>query len=237
MCGQLLTTSGRSTARAATTSSPDFVQQTWPAIIFCRTRHGSDRLVKQLGRLGVESVAIHGGLGQNQRNRALEQFAAGRVHALVATDVAARGIHVDGVASVVHYDPPEDHKAYVHRSGRTARAGAGGVVLSLVQPEQMKDTRRLQREVGLDGEITAPDQRAIPTDGAASRVLAPAAQPRRVRRRCPSESGRLGAVLGRPRASVPTGRRVANTCSRDTRERQAGGSPASIQPRRRTVTI
>jgi superfamily II DNA/RNA helicase len=151
----------------------------WPAIIFCRTRHGCDRLVKQLARLEVESVAIHGGLGQSQRNRALESFAAGRVHALVATDVAARGIHVDGVASVVHYDPPEDHKAYVHRSGRTARAGATGIVLSLVQPDQAKDARKLIRDVELDGEVTAPQLDALPKGDAPARVLArPAARDR-----------------------------------------------------------
>jgi superfamily II DNA/RNA helicase len=148
----------------------EFVKASWPTIIFCRTRHGSDRLVKQLSRLGVESVAIHGGLGQNQRNRALESFASGQVHALVATDVAARGIHVDGVESVVHYDPPEDHKAYVHRSGRTARAGASGTVLSLVQPEQMKDTRRTMRDVGLDAEVTSPNV-AVVDAGRSDRAL------------------------------------------------------------------
>jgi superfamily II DNA/RNA helicase len=189
----------------------------WPAIIFCRTRHGSDRLVKQLDRLGVQSVAIHGGLAQNQRNRALDAFASGRVHAMVATDVAARGIHVDGVESVVHYDPPEDHKAYVHRSGRTARAGANGIVLSLVQPEQLKDTRKLQREVGLDGEITAPDLRSLPINASATRTLAattqvdrqPAPQPRRVndeRRpaggRPAAKSGSRPAAGGRPNRSA-----------------------------------
>jgi superfamily II DNA/RNA helicase len=143
----------------------DLVKQAWPSVIFCRTRHGADRLVKQLGRLDVECVAIHGGLAQNQRNRALESFSTGRVHALIATDVAARGIHVDGVASVVHYDPPEDHKAYVHRSGRTARAGASGMVLSLVQPEQVKAARRMQREVGIDEQIVTPDVGALPLEG------------------------------------------------------------------------
>ncbi|MEQ9161118.1 MAG: C-terminal helicase domain-containing protein, partial [Ilumatobacter fluminis] len=81
---------------------------------------------------------------------ALDAFTDGKVHALIATDVAARGIHVDGVASVVHYDPPEDHKTYIHRSGRTARAGAGGLVVSLVQPDQRSDYRKIQRKVGLD---------------------------------------------------------------------------------------
>ncbi len=145
--------------RAGVTSHA--VDAVWPAIIFCRTRHGSDRLAKQLGRNGVRAETIHGGRSQRQRARALNDFAKGRVQALVATDVAARGIHVDGVALVVHYDPPEDHKAYVHRSGRTARAGDSGIVLSLIQPDQVKDTRRMQRQVGLDVAITEPDSAAL----------------------------------------------------------------------------
>ena len=137
------------------------VNAVWPAIVFCRTRHGSDRVAKQLGRAGIKAAAIHGGRSQGQRTRALADFAKGRVHALVATDVAARGIHVDGVASVIHFDPPEDHKTYVHRSGRTARAGEGGVVVSLVQAEQVKDVRRTQRKVGLDEPVADPDAGAL----------------------------------------------------------------------------
>ena len=133
------------------------VNAVWPAIVFCRTRHGSDRLARQLSRADIKAVAIHGGRSQNQRTRALRDFAEGRVHALVATDVAARGIHVDDVALVVHFDPPEEHKAYVHRSGRTARAGQGGVVLSLVQPDQVKDLRKMQRKIGLDEPFTDTD--------------------------------------------------------------------------------
>ena len=129
----------------------------WPAIIFCRTRHGSDRLARQLSKEGLKTAAIHGGRSQAQRTRALADFSKGRVHALVATDVAARGIHVDGVASVIHFDPPEDHKAYVHRSGRTARAGETGVVISLVQPNQVRETKRMQRQIGLDEPFTEPD--------------------------------------------------------------------------------
>src|SRR5262249_44677998 len=90
--------------------------------IFCRTRRGADRLSTQLANLGLEVAPIHGGRSQQQRSRALESFKRGKVQALVATDVAARGIHVDDVAAVVHYDPPEDHATYLHRSGRTARA-------------------------------------------------------------------------------------------------------------------
>jgi len=151
----------------------------WPAIIFCRTRHGCDRLKKQLSKLGVDAVAIHGGRSQNQRTRALEDFTTSRAQALVATDVAARGIHVDGVTLVVHYDPPEDHKTYVHRSGRTARAGAGGIVVSLLTGEQMKDARGVMRKIDLDEPITEPsidDIRAL-ANGEPKPERAPAREP------------------------------------------------------------
>jgi len=113
-------------------STAELVPAAGPTIVFCRTRRGADRLAAQLEKAGVRTAAIHGGRSQNQRDRALAAFKVGRVAALVATDVAARGIHVDGVACVLHYDTPEDGKAYLHRSGRTARAGAGGLVVSLV---------------------------------------------------------------------------------------------------------
>ena len=132
-----------------------------PAIVFCRTRHGCDRLARQLERAGIVTAAIHGGRSQNQRTRALAAFSAGRVQALVATDVAARGIHVEGVGAVIHFDPPEDHKAYLHRSGRTARAGRGGVVLSLVEPGQAREMGRMQRQLGLQQPITDVDLAAI----------------------------------------------------------------------------
>src|SRR5207253_8835807 len=103
-------------------------------IVFCRTRRGADRVAIQLKGFGLRVAAMHGSRSQNQREQALAAFAAGRVDALVATDVAARGIHVDGVGCVVHFDPPEDDKAYTHRSGRTGRAGAAGVVVSLAVP-------------------------------------------------------------------------------------------------------
>lgn len=119
------------------------------SIVFTRTRHGADRLAKQLSREGVGAVAMHGGRSQNQRRRALQSFANGDTQALVATDVAARGIHIDAVASVVHYDPPADHKDYVHRSGRTARAGASGTVISLVTGGQKRAVRRIQDQLDL----------------------------------------------------------------------------------------
>ncbi len=133
------------------------------AIVFCRTRHGSDRLARQLGQRGVDAVAIHGGHAQNKRRRSLAQFTAGKTQALVATDVAARGIHVDEVDAVVHYDPPEDHKTYIHRSGRTARAGRGGVVVSLVQPDQARDTHRMKVKLGLAAADTESNSRSSST--------------------------------------------------------------------------
>ena len=148
----------------------------WPAIVFCRTRHGSDRLARQLDKAGIRTAAIHGGRSQSQRTRALSDFINGKVHALVATDVAARGIHVDDVAAVFHFDPPEDHKAYIHRSGRTARAGRSGVVVSLVAPEQVKGVQQMQRQIGLDEPVGAPDTEvlleSVPSPATAARAIA-----------------------------------------------------------------
>jgi superfamily II DNA/RNA helicase len=104
------------------------------AIVFCRTRHGADRVAKQLTASGIDAAAIHGSRTQAQRERALAAFRSGRVQALVATDVAARGIHVDKVACVVNFDPAADEKDYLHRSGRTGRAGATGTVVTLLDP-------------------------------------------------------------------------------------------------------
>ena len=128
-----------------------------PSIVFTRTRRGADKVAAQLERAGVKAAAIHGGRSQGQRRRALDAFGKGRVSALIATDVAARGIHVDGVASVVHFDLAADAKDYLHRSGRTARAGAEGVVVSLVPHDQMRDARGLQQAVGLDARLHEPE--------------------------------------------------------------------------------
>jgi len=123
------------------------VERSWPAIVFSRTRHGAERLSKQLNKAGVRSEAIHGDRSQSQRERALGAFGRGDVHVLVATDVAARGIHVDRVACVLQYDPPATDKDYVHRSGRTGRAGEPGIVITLISPEKEKDVRKMQREL------------------------------------------------------------------------------------------
>jgi superfamily II DNA/RNA helicase len=118
-------------------------------LVFCRTKRGADRLVMQLRREGVRALAIHGDLRQGARERALADFTNGKVTVLVATDVAARGIHVDDVDVVVHYDPAEDHKAYLHRSGRTARAGRSGVAVTLMLWNQENEVRVVQRRLGL----------------------------------------------------------------------------------------
>ncbi len=127
----------------------------WPAarpgtLFFVRTKHGADRLAKQLERAGVDAAAIHGDRNQNQRQRALDAFAAGHPRVLVATDVAARGIHVDGIELVVHFDPPNDHKDYLHRSGRTARAGATGLVVTLAMRDQVREIQRLHEAAGVE---------------------------------------------------------------------------------------
>ena len=123
------------------------------AIVFVRTTHGADRLERVLEREGLKAGAIHGRKSQAQRERALDAFARGKCPILVATNVAARGLHIDHVDLVLHYDPPEDAKVYLHRSGRTARAGAEGLVVTLVLPEQERDVIAIERSAGLDYEI------------------------------------------------------------------------------------
>ncbi len=135
----------------------DIISSSEKTIVFTRTRHGADRLVKQLGRAGVKAVSMHGGRNQNQRSRALKAFSTGSAAALVATDVAARGIHVDDVSTVVHYDPPGDHKDYIHRSGRTGRAGATGTVVSLVMEDQRRSVMTMQRRLSMKPQIGRPE--------------------------------------------------------------------------------
>jgi superfamily II DNA/RNA helicase len=118
-------------------------------LVFVRTKRGADRLVEQLQREGVQAAAIHGDLRQSAREKALLDFTGSKLPVLVATDVAARGLDIDDVDVVVHYDPPEDHKAYLHRSGRTARAGGKGVVATLVLWDQILEVERIQKRLGL----------------------------------------------------------------------------------------
>ncbi|WP_336921344.1 DEAD/DEAH box helicase [Aquipuribacter sp. SD81] len=115
-------------------------------VLFLRTKHAAKKLARQLTASGIPAVDLHGNLSQNARQRNLAAFSGGEVAVLVATDVAARGLHVDDVELVVHVDPPTEHKAYLHRSGRTARAGSGGTVVTLALPEQDRDVRTLMRQ-------------------------------------------------------------------------------------------
>ncbi|HEY1443974.1 MAG TPA: DEAD/DEAH box helicase [Acidimicrobiales bacterium] len=119
------------------------------SLLFVRTKRGADRLVENLGKEGVRAAAIHGDLRQSSREKALADFSSGKLPVLVATDVAARGLHIDAVDGVIHFDPPEDHKAYLHRSGRTARAGRAGVVVSLSLWNQLVEMEVIQRRLGL----------------------------------------------------------------------------------------
>jgi superfamily II DNA/RNA helicase len=119
-------------------------------LCFVRTKHGAERMARNLGRAGVAAGALHGGRTQAQRNRALAAFRDGSVPVLVATDVAARGIHVDDVTLVLHVDPPQDGKDYLHRSGRTARAGASGVVVSVLAHDQLRAAKHLFGRAGVD---------------------------------------------------------------------------------------
>lgn len=119
------------------------------SLVFVRTKAGADKLVQQLKKERVRAAAIHGDLRQGDRERALQGFASGKLPVLVATDVASRGLHIEGVDVVVHYDPPGDHKAYLHRSGRTARAGETGVVVTLVLWNQVVEAEVIQRRLGL----------------------------------------------------------------------------------------
>jgi superfamily II DNA/RNA helicase len=132
-------------------------------ILFMRTKHHARRLAKQLNESGIPSVDLHGNLSQPARDRNLAAFAAGKARVLVATDIAARGVHVDEIELVVHIDPPNEHKAYLHRSGRTARAGNAGDVVTVVLPEQRKDTQALLRRAGIHvtPQLVAADSPAV----------------------------------------------------------------------------
>ena len=140
----------------------DVIEKVGRTMIFCRTRRGVDRVARELKDERLRATAIHGGLTQRQRDRAMDQFIYGDCIALVATDVAARGIDVDGVQCVIHWDPPENGKAYKHRSGRTARAGATGTIVSLLQKKDKGKYKRIQKEVGINVGITDPILEKVP---------------------------------------------------------------------------
>ena len=144
------------------TISSEIIRKCGRTIVFCRTRAGVDRVGEDLEYDGLGIETLHGGLSQRQRDGAMKRFQYGECMALVATDVAARGIDVEGVNCVIHYDPPENAKAYKHRSGRTARGGASGIVISLVQKPQKKSYGRIQREVGIKVDFKPPEFADLP---------------------------------------------------------------------------
>ena len=187
-------------------------------LLFVRTKHGADRLAKQLSRTGVEAGAIHGDLRQAQRQRALDAFTSGHARVLVATDVAARGIHVDDVDLVVHYDPPNDAKDYLHRSGRTARAGSAGTVLSLLLPDEARTGAQIHRALGLEVE-----QVEVEPGHDAVREVAASGEPIVVTAAPPAPaSDRPRQRSGGYRGGRPTGRSGRPTVSGGARRTPAG---------------
>jgi superfamily II DNA/RNA helicase len=169
------------------------------SLLFMRTKHTAKKLAKQLTAAGIPAVDLHGNLSQRKREQNLAAFSDGSARVLVATDIAARGIHVDDVAIVVHVDPPTEHKAYLHRSGRTARAGAGGTVVTLALPDQGRDVRTLAKQAGIQPTTVAVQ----PGSAAIGELVGPAAPhvtpPPVVDE--PPRQGRGGGGRGRPKAA------------------------------------
>ncbi len=211
-----------------------------PTIVFCRTKRGADRVARQLDQSGLRTAAIHGDRSQSQRERALEAFHRGSIDALIATDVAARGIHVDGVCAVVHLDPPADEKDYVHRSGRTGRAGAEGIVVTFVAPELRKDVTRMQKILKMPTGITSPDESPLPIiDRPPRRAARPARAYQTINqvttghRARPTPSGRRSG--GPDRTRPPRPERDPRRESRDDRGERSdwdGRSDRSARPER-----
>ena len=173
-------------------------------ILFMRTKHQARKLAKQLTESGVPSVDLHGNLSQPARDRNLAAFSTGQARVLVATDIAARGVHVDEVELVVHVDPPMEHKAYLHRSGRTARAGNSGDVVTVVLPEQRRDTQALMRKAGINvrpQEVVAHSEPVKALVGEVAPYKAPA--PARVQAAKPANQKTGGS--GRRRRPAPSG--------------------------------
>lgn len=194
-------------------------------VLFTRTKHQAKKLAKQLTADGVPAVDLHGNLGQGARERNLAAFSSGAVNVLVATDIAARGIHVDEVSLVVHVDPPAEHKAYTHRSGRTARAGSGGDVVTIMLPEQRGDVRDLTRQA----KINAQPRKIVPGDEAIARLVgevaayvkpAPVVEQPQQQRSSGGGRGRSGGRGGRSGVSA-TG---APLTERAPSSRNGGGS-------------
>jgi superfamily II DNA/RNA helicase len=213
----------------------DLVGEHGRALVFCRTRRGADRVTVQLNTGGVKALAIHGGKTQAQRERALSAFAAGRAGALVATDVAARGIHVDDLPCVVHFDPPADHTDYLHRSGRTGRAGKTGIVVSLVADEQRSANRLLQRSLGFE-QVVHPKEHSKGsgrTKNAKKIVASGPGEPRRAidapaeeRRSAPSVKPR---IKGAPTRRISRAQGTRPAASKEARRRPKGAPVGTVR--------
>ena len=180
------------------------------SLLFMRTKHTAKKLAKQLTAAGVPAVELHGNLSQGARERNLSAFTDGSARVLVATDIAARGIHVDDVALVVHVDPPTEHKAYLHRSGRTARAGAGGTVVTVATPDQAAEVRSLTKQAGIrptTQSVRPGDSAIIGLTGPVAAYVEPAPvapeQPRQARTARPA--GEPGSNRGRSGRGGGTG--------------------------------
>ena len=196
-------------------------------MVFTRTKHGAKKLSKQLNASGVPTVELHGNLSQNARTRNMDAFHAGAANTLVATDIAARGIHVDDVALVIHADPPVEHKAYLHRSGRTARAGAAGIVITLMTDDQVADVRDLTRKAGIKATTTrvhaahpllkelAPGERVLTAP-----LILTTDEGNTSRR---GGGGRSGGRSGGPRSGAPRSGAPRTEGSRSTGGGAAGG--------------
>ena len=196
-------------------------------IMFARTKRGADRLAKQLAKAGVEAGTLHGGKRQGLRTRTLEDFRAGSFGVLIATDVAARGLHVDDVSLVVHLDPPTDHKRYLHRAGRTARAGGQGTVVTLVLPDQIRSTRSVIRKAGVEAEhtkVSAGGAELVRLTGARPPSGRPVARP--VQQHAPGGSGKRARKNGRA-ADRPTLGNKSGAASRGGSARDSAGKAAS----------
>jgi superfamily II DNA/RNA helicase len=192
-------------------------------LLFMRTKHQAKRLARQLTLAGIPAVDLHGNLSQNARQRNLEAFSSGQARVLVATDIAARGIHVDDVELVVHVDPPTEHKAYLHRSGRTARAGSGGDVVTVVLPEETGDVRTLMRQARISAaqhQVTAASPVVAQLTGEVAAFVEPvAAQPVPAAR--PAQGGRSGS----PRGTAPRGGGGRGAQARSDAPRSGGARP------------
>jgi superfamily II DNA/RNA helicase len=206
-------------------------------LVFTRTKHGAKKLTKQLIASGVPAVELHGNLSQNARTANMAAFSGGTADTLVATDIAARGIHVDDVALVIHADPPIEHKAYLHRSGRTARAGADGTVVTLMTDDQVSDVRDLTRKAGIAARTTRLDahhpllQELAPGERlyvAPSAVASPATPPRGGSAAGRNGSGRSGNRPGQSRSagSSSSGRPSSNGRSGSGGRNASGGRAA-----------